>query len=150
MIKYQKAIDDGAKSDRRLVEIQRELSESRYSSHLNSTLMTNRQNEWEQSQVVFGKKFSWTGDRQLSNTIIHHNDSNVANVTTVTPSKDYGTDRASFERDHINQNHCSLRESENWSRNRNTQNSRTENVQNQSLNQLQKCKLKTGKLFSTK
>lgn len=45
MIKYQKAIKEDEKCDRRLIEIQRELSESRYNSHLNSTLLTNRHND---------------------------------------------------------------------------------------------------------
>ena len=150
MIKYQKAIQEDEKCDRRLIEIQRELSESRYNSHLNSTLLTNRHNDWEQSQDVFGRKFSWTGDRQLSNTIIHHNDSNVANATTITPSKDYGTDRVSFERDHAHPNNSSWRESEDRSRSRNIQNAQAEYIQNLSSTQLQKSRLKTGNLFSTK
>ena len=79
MIEYQKAKDEGTKYDKRINEIQKELSGSKYKPQISSNAFANKLSEWDQSQIIFGRKFSANIENKLSNTVVHQNDSTVAN-----------------------------------------------------------------------
>ena len=59
--KYQKAVEEGAESDRRFIAMQREFSASKYNTNLNSTALSTRQN-LDNSNMLFNRKFSLTAD----------------------------------------------------------------------------------------
>ena len=91
--KYQKAVEEGAESDRRLIVMQRELSASKYNSNLNSTNLSNGNYDLESTNIMFNRKFSQTVDGKLSNTVLGYNDSRIDRSNFMSPSREYKTER---------------------------------------------------------
>ena len=56
--KYQKAIEEGTESDKRLLQMQREFSAKKYQSNLNATSLSQKNYELEQSNLLMNRKFS--------------------------------------------------------------------------------------------
>lgn len=100
--KYQKAVEEGAESDRRLIAMQRELSASKYNTNLNSTSLSNRNYDLESTNILFNRKFSQTVDGKLSNTVVNYNDSRMERSNLISPSKDYKSERVLTECDFSN------------------------------------------------
>ena len=126
--------------------MQREFSWTKYKPQATSTIVAYRGNEWEQSQIIFGRKFSSTIEKSLSNTVIN-NDSNIVNTILLTPSKEHISIRGGNERVHINNQYSPFRESEAVSINRDV----GDNKNRESYNQPNVYKdPKTNNLFSTK
>jgi hypothetical protein len=84
MQKYHKAVEEGAKSDRRVIAMQRELSASK-SNNLNITSISNGQANPNNSHAFLDKKFSMSNEGKLSNTVINEYDTNMQSMLSVSP-----------------------------------------------------------------
>ncbi len=62
--------------------------EKKYGSILNSTSVSQRNHELEQSNLLMSRKFSCTQDGRLSNTLINYGDSNAMNSIMLSSEKD--------------------------------------------------------------
>ena len=114
VIKYQKAVEEGAESDRRLIAMQRELSATKYNPNLNSTNLSNQNHDLENTNILFNRKFSQTVDGKLSHTVISYNDSRVDRSNMISPSKDYKSERMGTECDFSRINYSPSRTQEHY------------------------------------
>jgi hypothetical protein len=139
--KYQKAVEEGAESDRRFIAIQRELSANKYNSNLNYTTVSQKPNEYDQPSMLFSRKFSFTGDGRLSSTVVNENDSNMANATIVSPTKDYHTERLRNDRNRAQPHYSPLRSNQSKSRNKGGELKSSQTVSSTSITQFQKARI---------
>lgn len=151
MIEYQKAKDEGTKYDKRINEMQKELSGSKYKPQISSNAFANKLSEWDQSQIIFGRKFSANIENKLSNTVVHQNDSTVANATIVTPSKGYVSTWNGYDIEHISNHWSPFRENNNNLRGEEFKEYENRQTFYQNINPVQNNKItKINNLFSTK
>lgn len=143
--KYQNAVEEGSQSDRKLIELQKE-QYNKDCYNLNSTTLSHRNTELEQSNLLYNRKFSFTQEGRLSNTVINQNDSNIANATLISPLKDYKTEQVYTEREYSQMHYSPLRERHEKSRNGRINESQS--TQSISINQLQKARIPENHLNS--
>lgn len=55
---FKKALEEGVQNDNRLLHMQKEFSNKKYQSNLNSTSLSQRNSELEQSNLLMSRNFS--------------------------------------------------------------------------------------------
>ena len=141
---YKKVIEEGVGNDKKLRYMQKDFSTQKYQSNLNSTSLSQRNSEFEQSNLLMSRKFSYTQDGKLSSTIGGHNDSHMINSAIISPEKDFIYGQKYTDRDFKRVNYSPVKEVKNKSRNQNNL-KECQSAATLSIHQLQKARIPESK-----
>ncbi|CAI2384797.1 unnamed protein product [Moneuplotes crassus] len=142
---YKKILGKGGDSNIAHTKTHRDYTEKKYGSILNSTSISQRNQELEQSNLLMNRKYSCTQDGKLSNTLINHNDSHGMNSVMLSPEKDYNQPQAYTDRDFSQVNFSPINDDPHRSRNCNIKESQS--AATLSIHQLQKSRIPETKNY---